>query len=112
MIVCGEQGNERIEFARGRGKPVQQHQGRRVFRASFPIEDANAIDRRAVIRRCGGRGLQWSSLRRTTSIPTRTHLNPSSSLARWVDLPGGWAAAPTVAALCCKLIFSRQVKLV
>jgi hypothetical protein len=39
MIVCGEQGNECIELARGGGKPVQQHERRRVLRAGFPIEE-------------------------------------------------------------------------
>jgi hypothetical protein len=58
MIVCGEQGNERIEFTRGRRKPVQQHQRRRVLRTGFPIEDPYAIDRHAVIGRCSGCRLQ------------------------------------------------------
>src|ERR1700733_306374 len=36
MITRGEQGNERIELARGRGKPVQQHDRRRVLGTSLP----------------------------------------------------------------------------
>jgi hypothetical protein len=56
MIARGEQGNECIELARGRGKPVQQHKRRRVLGAGFPIEDPDAINRHAVIGRCSGCG--------------------------------------------------------
>jgi hypothetical protein len=66
--MCGEQGNERIELARGGGKPVQQHQRRRVFRARFPMEDPDAINRHAVIGRCSRRGLQRSGLRSITAV--------------------------------------------
>src|SRR5258706_12749004 len=53
MIMCGEQGNERIELARGGGKAVQQHDRRRVLGTSLPIEDTDAINHHAVIGRCG-----------------------------------------------------------
>ncbi len=63
MIVCREQRDDRIELARGRRKPVQQHQRWRVFWASFPIEDPDAINRHPVIGRCSRRRLQRSGLR-------------------------------------------------
>jgi len=57
MIACCEQGDERIELARGRRKPVQEHDRRRVLRTSFAIENSDAINRLAVIGRCRERRL-------------------------------------------------------
>ena len=67
MIACCEQGDERIELARGRGETVQEHDRRRVLRTSFAIENPDTINCRAVIGRCHRRRLQRSSLRRVTS---------------------------------------------
>ena len=57
MIACGEQGDERVELARGRGEPVQEHDRRRVVRTGFAIENSDAINRLAVIGRCRARRL-------------------------------------------------------
>ena len=57
MIACCEQGDERIELARGRRETVQEHDRRRVLRTSFAIENSDTINRHAVIGRCRGRRL-------------------------------------------------------
>src|SRR5271166_1492880 len=67
MIACCEQGDKRIELARGRGEAMQQHDRRRVLRTSLAIENSDTINRHAVISRCRGRRLQRSSLGRMTS---------------------------------------------
>ena len=44
MVACGKQRNESVELAGGRRKPVQQHDRWRVLRASFAVEDADAVN--------------------------------------------------------------------
>src|SRR5271156_5355892 len=63
MVACCEQGDERIELARGRGEPVQEHDRWRVLRASLAIENSHTINRHAVISRCRGRRVKHRRLR-------------------------------------------------
>jgi len=67
VIACGEQGDERIELARGRGEAMQKHDRRRVLRTSLAIENSDTVNRNAMIGRCRGRRLQRGSLCRVTS---------------------------------------------
>jgi hypothetical protein len=56
-----------IELTGGGRKSVQQNDRRRVIRASFSVENANAIDGHAMIRRRRRSGLHWSGLRSMAS---------------------------------------------
>ena len=58
-VVAGrEERDERIEHPRGRGKSVQQDDGRRILWPGFTIENADAIDLCALIGGCSRRGRQ------------------------------------------------------
>src|SRR5580704_205325 len=54
MIACCEQGDKRIELARGRGEAMQEHDRRRVVRTSLAIENSDTVNRHAMIGRCRG----------------------------------------------------------
>jgi hypothetical protein len=54
MIARGEQGDKRIELARGRGEAMQEHYRRRVLRTSLAIENSDTVNRNAMIGRCRG----------------------------------------------------------
>jgi hypothetical protein len=54
MIARRQQGDKRIELARGRREATQEHDRRRVLRTSLAIENSDAVNRHAMIGRCRG----------------------------------------------------------
>ena len=100
MIACCEQGDERIELARGRGEPVQEHDRRRVLRTSFAIENSNAINRHAMIGRCRGRRLKQGGTRRMFNGQRHRAFRDVRVIIVRSVLPGRSIIPPDVSLFC------------